>query len=214
MASPAGVVFTVAVCIASCLALVLAEYRGWPRGKALYKLVASTAFVALAWQLGATTTAYGRWILLALVLSWIGDALLLSSRGRWFLPGIGSFLLAHVVFAVAFARQPMSAPGLLAGIVLMGGLGLVVVAWLWRHLQPFYRVAVAAYVVAIVAMGAVATAVSAASGAWMLAGGAWGFAVSDISVARDRFVTPGFINRAWGLPLYYAAQLVLASSVK
>ena len=39
------------------------------------------------------------------------------------------------------------------------------------------------------------------------------FAVSDISVARDQFVRPAFINRLWGLPLYYAAQLLLAGSV-
>ena len=39
------------------------------------------------------------------------------------------------------------------------------------------------------------------------------FALSDLSVARDRFVRPGFANAAWGLPLYFAAQLVIASSV-
>jgi len=39
------------------------------------------------------------------------------------------------------------------------------------------------------------------------------FAASDISVARDRFVAPAFINRAWGLPLYYVAQISFALSV-
>ena len=39
------------------------------------------------------------------------------------------------------------------------------------------------------------------------------FFCSDLSVARDRFVAPGFANRAWGLPLYYAAQLAFAWSV-
>jgi hypothetical protein len=29
-------------------------------------------------------------------------------------------------------------------------------------------------------------------------------------VARDRFVRHQFLNRAWGLPLYYAAQVLLA----
>jgi hypothetical protein len=37
--------------------------------------------------------------------------------------------------------------------------------------------------------------------------------LSDLSVARDRFVAPGFVNRAWGLPTYFAAQLLLAASV-
>ena len=36
------------------------------------------------------------------------------------------------------------------------------------------------------------------------------FWMSDISVARARFKSAGFGNRLWGLPLYYAAQLVFA----
>jgi uncharacterized membrane protein YhhN len=204
---------TIAICLACCAALVLAEYRAWPRAKAFFKVAASTAFVVLALQLGAPASTYGRWVLLALALSWIGDVLLLSSRDRPFLLGIASFLLAHVVFSLAFAQQPTSAAGLLTGFVLMSLPGLAVVLWLRRHLTSFYRVAVGAYVLAIVAMCSVAIAASAASGAWWLAAGALAFAVSDVSVARDRFVTPGFVNRAWGLPLYYAAQLVLASSV-
>jgi len=39
------------------------------------------------------------------------------------------------------------------------------------------------------------------------------FFLSDLLVARDRFVAPGFGNRLLGLPLYYAAQLLLASAV-
>jgi hypothetical protein len=38
------------------------------------------------------------------------------------------------------------------------------------------------------------------------------FYLSDLSVARDTFVAPGFVNRAWGLPLYYGAQLIFACS--
>jgi hypothetical protein len=40
--------------------------------------------------------------------------------------------------------------------------------------------------------------------------GALAFTASDVSVARDRFVQPAFHNRAWGLPLYFGAQLLLA----
>jgi len=40
--------------------------------------------------------------------------------------------------------------------------------------------------------------------------GALAFTASDVSVARDRFVRHEFLNRAWGLPLYYAAQVLLA----
>ena len=43
--------------------------------------------------------------------------------------------------------------------------------------------------------------------------GAIGFYLSDLSVARDRFVVSAFVNRLWGLPLYYAAQVALGWSV-
>lgn len=202
------------VCLLACAALLAAEWRHWPLWRAGFKLLASTAFVAFALQQGALASAYGRWILTALALSWIGDALLLSRQSRRFLAGLAGFLLAHVAFALAFAQRPLD-PALLAlALAAMGGFGGGVLAWLWRHLStPFYRIAVAAYVLAIVAMGAAAIAASAAAGTWLLAAGAVTFAASDLAVARDRFVAPGFVNRAWGLPLYYAAQLMLAASV-
>lgn len=39
------------------------------------------------------------------------------------------------------------------------------------------------------------------------------FYLSDLAVARHRFVAPGPENKLIGLPLYYAAQLILASTV-
>jgi hypothetical protein len=48
---------------------------------------------------------------------------------------------------------------------------------------------------------------------WVILLGAVMFYFSDVSVARDRFVAPGFINGLWGLPLYYGGQLFLAYSV-
>ena len=58
-------------------------------------------------------------------------------------------------------------------------------------------------------MSALACAVSAAGGSWVVAVRALAFTASDISVASDRFVRHRFINPAWGLPLYYTAQLLL-----
>jgi hypothetical protein len=48
--------------------------------------------------------------------------------------------------------------------------------------------------------------------AWITVGAVM-FYLSDLAVARDRFVAPGFTNRVWGLPLYYGAQLILALTV-
>lgn len=204
---------TVIVCLLASIALVVAELRHWPIGRAIFKIIASSAFVLIALQLNATTSTYGRLILAALALSWLGDVFLLSKQNRLFLLGIASFLLSHIVFSIAFATHPLDLPALLAGLAVMSFVGIMVLRWLWPHLQSFYRVAVSAYIAAIVAMCSFAIALSAASGSGILAAGALAFAASDISVARDRFVSPGFINRAWGLPLYYAAQVTLALSV-
>jgi len=209
----AGTEITIIVCLVGAVALVVAESRDWPIGRAIFKIIASSAFVVIAVQLNGTASLYGRLILAALALSLVGDIFLLSRQSRLFILGLISFLMSHIVFSMAFAHRPLSDSALVIGLAIMSCVGLAVLLWLWSHLRGLYRVAVTAYVVAIVAMCSLAIAASAASGTWLLAAGALAFAASDISVARDRFVAPGFTNRAWGLPLYYAAQISLALSV-
>jgi uncharacterized membrane protein YhhN len=70
--------------------------------------------------------------------------------------------------------------------------------------------AVRTYMVVIGTMSTLACGVTAAGGPWQVAVGALAFTASDVSVARDRFVRHEFVNRAWGLPLYFGAQLLLA----
>ena len=62
------------------------------------------------------------------------------------------------------------------------------------------------------AMATLACGVTAAGGPWQVAVGALAFTASDVAVARDRFVKREFLNRAWGLPLYYGAQLLIAAT--
>jgi uncharacterized membrane protein YhhN len=68
---------------------------------------------------------------------------------------------------------------------------------------------VMAYIVVITGMVALA---AGSRSAW-IAAAATAFFVSDLSVARDRFVAPGFGNRLWGLPLYYSAQILFVLSI-
>ena len=70
-----------------------------------------------------------------------------------------------------------------------------------------------AYVAVISAMVASATGAFGAAGGAALLAGALGFFASDLAVARQRFVAKSFTNKLWGLPLYYASQLLLASTV-
>jgi len=69
------------------------------------------------------------------------------------------------------------------------------------------------YLAAISLMVVLASGTMAAAGPQLLIGAVM-FAVSDIFVARERFVSPSVVNRLWGLPLYYAAQLIFALSTQ
>ena len=206
------VVLTLA-CGLAVAGLVAAERRQNRTAKAVCKTAASSAFVGLALSLHAGGSPYGQAILLALALSWVGDVCLLSERSALFLSGLGFFLLGHLAFSAAFAAGALDLSAGAMGFGLMAVVSVLTLRWLWPHLAAFYRVAVTAYVLAIAAMCTLAVARGAATGAWSMGVGALLFAASDVSVARDRFVAPGFVNRAWGLPAYYAAQLLLAWTV-
>jgi uncharacterized membrane protein YhhN len=74
------------------------------------------------------------------------------------------------------------------------------------------RTLVFAYVAVISTMLALAAGTYAAHGNAYIVVGALMFYVSDLSVARDRFVGEHIFNRLWGLPLYYGGQILLALS--
>ncbi len=196
-----------------CLLLVLCERAGFSAGIRAAKPLASATFVGAALGWGALSSGYGRLILLALVLSWIGDVLLISKRRPLFLAGLLSFLTAHLVYALAFFSQGFHAVAFGVAMLPLAAAAFLMVRWLGPHLSGPFRFAVPIYVLAIGVM--VASAVSAAAATSNIAGaaGAVLFALSDITVARDRFVAASWRNRAVGLPLYYAAQFLLASTV-
>ncbi len=51
------------------------------------------------------------------------------------------------------------------------------------------------------------------TGRWFILIGALCFYLSDLFVARQRFVTEQYLNRLIGLPLYYVGQFLIAFSV-
>lgn len=214
---------TVALTIACAVALALtlrAERRDDTRGRYLFKPLASAAFIAVALAGGALSHAlsgYAGWIVAGLVLGAGGDVALMFRGKRSFLVGLVLFLLGHVAYVIACAQVvPMSDwlnAWIAAGVVFGAG----VLVYLWPHLGTM-RGPVILYVVTIMTMlvGACTvwqaeTALSARASA-LLAAGAVAFVASDVSVARQRFVAPSFVNRAWGLPAYYLGQLLIAWS--
>jgi uncharacterized membrane protein YhhN len=191
------------------LAVLLVGERSSITLRNIAKPVASAGFIGVALSAGALDTAYGSWVFLGLMLGATGDVLLLGASRGAFLAGLGAFLFGHVAYVIAFGTIGLDGPL----VLIVGGVaavvGALVFVWLHPHLEGFMVGAVAAYIIVISAM----VVAAAASAVPVVILGSTAFYLSDLSVARDRFVSPGFSNRVWGLPLYYGAQLVLAWSV-
>lgn len=202
---------SIVACALAAGALLVAERRESQAGKWLTKPIASFAFIGVALASGASVTGYGQLILLGLVLCLLGDVLLIpEDRPGVFRLGVFAFLCGHVAFAAAFLTQPLDGRWLGTAAVVLALVLWRVWRWLGPHLPADMRVPVQAYFAVIASMTALACAVTGAGGTPLVALGAIAFTASDIAVARDRFVRHGFTNRAWGLPLYYFAQVLLA----
>lgn len=202
-----------AACLLFVIALLVVDRLQWPLARAFTKLGASTCFVWLAIVLGAMQSRYGQWVLGALVLGWLGDALLLGTRPAAFMAGLVAFLLSHGLYATAFVSGPLNGPAMAVALIAACAAGVVVLRWLRPHTPAPFKAPVLVYVVVILSMCVAAVGHAVATGRWIVLWGAVLFAVSDIAVARQRFVRPSPVNHLWGWPTYFVAQLLLAWSV-
>jgi uncharacterized membrane protein YhhN len=202
----------VGVLMAVAVTFVVAAERSARRAIAIAaKPAASLGFVIVAVSRVHTGCTYDAWVLLALLLCFAGDVLLLFRRA--FAGGLVTFLLGHLAFVAAFTAllPPRSWP--VACVLVPLAASAVAVHWLSPHLGRL-RVAVLAYVAVITVMVWGACGVAARGVApWFLAAGAGLFYVSDLAVAHDRFVRKAFAARTWGLPAYYVGQFLLALTV-
>ena len=194
-------------------ALLWAELKRSRLGVWLAKPIASTLFVVTALLAGALASSFGQLILLGLLLSWAGDVFLIPKRQLFFIAGLGSFLLAHVAYSGAFLLQPLAVLPLALAAIAMAVFAIIVLRWLWPHLSHYLRPAVVSYLLAISLMVVLASGTIAAAGVQLVVAAVM-FAISDVFVARDRFVSASVANRLWGLPLYYGAQLIFALSTQ
>ncbi|MBI3272304.1 MAG: lysoplasmalogenase [Planctomycetes bacterium] len=162
---------------------------------------------------GEPRSEVGRGLLAAgLVASLAGDVFLMLP-GDFFLPGLASFLVAHLLYvagfagglpAEAFAGSVPYAAGYLAAAV-------GVYAYLWPGLGKL-KAPVAAYVVAICAMCASAAARGRFDGAWSAPVGATLFFLSDGVLAVNRFRLPFAAARPLLFFFYVAGQCFIAAS--
>ena len=155
-------------------------------------------------------------LLLALLASMAGDVFLMLP-GNYFLPGLASFLVAHL-FYIALFRQRV--PWFANRRALLGtlGAGAAMYAWVWGGLNdPVLKIAVAAYVTVIALMVAQAmgrATVQQDAAAHAVALGACAFMFSDSLIAINRFVQPLPLVSLWVLGSYYLAQILIVRNAK
>ena len=171
--------------------------------------MASAGFVLVAVACGAVKDSYGRLVLAGLLCCAAGD--MLGSKN--FVAGLGAFLLAHLVFIAAFAVHGISLRRLTATLPAALLATAALLTWLYPHVPASDRFPVLAYVAVITAM--LVTAGSGSEGATgkLILAAAVLFYVSDIFVARWKYVSPGSINGLFCYPLYYSACLSFAWTV-
>jgi len=192
--------------------LLVGERNDRPLMRAVSKPFASLGFIVAAIGFGALQSRYGNIVLMGLILGAVGDVCLLGQKKQYFIAGLVSFLFGHVAYVIAFGSLPVSPPQAFIAAVAMAAIMVFIARWVFPH-APDMRVPIGIYMLVIAAMCVVAIGAGAAGAPWMIPVGAVMFTASDISVVRDRFIAPGFVNRLWGLPLYYAAQLIIAWSI-
>jgi uncharacterized membrane protein YhhN len=198
----------------SVILVLWSEGTGRQWGRRLFKPLASVGFVLCALVAGATSTLYGRWILVGLVLCLVGDLFLLSRQRRPFRVGLFSFLMGHLAYAVAFLVRGVDWLWVAAAAVILTTIALPVGRWLLPHVSAGMKPPVLAYIAVISVMVALGAGAFGATHLPTLLTAPVAFYLSDLAVARDRFVQRSFVNRLWGLPLYYAAQVMFAVSVR
>ncbi|MNJ88769.1 YhhN-like protein [compost metagenome] len=138
--------------------------------------------------------------LAGLIFSFLGDVFLLFDWG--FLPGLGSFMLAHVLYIVSFAKLRIAKMLVSVPFILVYLAGLLY--FLYPHLNEM-KIPVFIYGTVISTM----LYFSLCSKNSRLIAGAFLFVISDTLLAINLFVSNSVITELLVMITYVAAQLLL-----
>ena len=207
-----------ATLLSGLLAVAAAPWAlGLPWLNFVFKPLTTLLIIVYAWPRGAGRPVVRRWVLAGLWLSLAGDVALLWPQGG-FLPGLVSFLLAHLAYLRAFTRDGVRLAARPLPFVLYGLLAALILWQLWPGVGAGLRGPVLAYVACLESMAAQAAVVGLQArgtprqraGLWLAVGGAL-FLCSDALLATNRFAAPLPLSGLWILVTYWLAQWCIAS---
>lgn len=191
---------------------LLTQRSAW--GSRLVKMLASSAMVAIVATGDPVLDGYTIFITAGLVASWFGDLALSFKNQQAFLGGLISFALAHALYTAGFfARSQMDLVSIAVSGVVMAITAAAILRWLSPHVPQRLQTPVALYVGIISVMVVASFGTSGAVADPRIPTAAVLFAISDVLVARQQFVIPDLANRVFGLPIYFAAQVLFAITV-
>ena len=207
------------IIIGSCLLLVgLLYHEKEEKLKVLFinKTILSLLFVITAFLQPHGIPVYYHYLLVGLVFCLVGDICLALPGEKTFQAGLVAFLIGHIFYVFSFSVLIKIWQWISPGAFILLGVSAFVFFWLRPYLKHMLvPVFVYILVITIMVWGAGAVFWKSTlpfSGRAFILGGAFCFYFSDIFVARDKFLKEEFRNRLIGLPLYYAAQFLLAFS--
>ncbi|HVT34464.1 MAG TPA: lysoplasmalogenase, partial [Nevskiaceae bacterium] len=181
------------LCVAAALCAIAAIAAEWNerRHGSFYLLKPLTTLLIIGIALCGAPSEYRQLVLLALVLSLAGDVCLMFEGDGWFIGGLGSFLVAHVLFVAAFAHGiPGNGIPWWSAVFVLYGIGFF--GWLLPKTGKLMP-AVIIYGIALLSMAIAASARWATlldARAELALAGAVLFIVSDSSLAVRKFSGP------------------------
>jgi len=197
--------------------LLYYAYRENRRSVLLVKTALSILFVTTVLVQPHPISTYYYLLLLGLLFCLGGDVFLALPGNKMFLLGLVSFLIGHIFYVICFFSVARVSTWTWLGAPIV----FVFSGYVYFRLKPHLgtmKVSVFVYIIVITMMFSGAWSILGESslaglGRVMVFSGAACFYVSDLFVARERFMQKAPINRFLGLPLYYTGQFLLAFSV-
>ena len=207
------------VLTAIILLTVLLHYENRQNIKGLLsaKALLSSLFILAVLVQPHPITHYYHFLLSGLLLCLLGDICLAFQQEKMFLWCLISFLLGHIFYIFGFFYVAQPGAWTWGGSIIVLCISSRIYFWLKPHLGAMKKpVLLYCIVITIMLSGAWSVLDNSRlmlSGRLMVFSGAFLFYISDVFVARDRFLKKEFFNRLVGLPLYYTGQFTLAFSV-
>ena len=195
----------------------LAIFREWRKIETFAKPGVMLLLLAWLWSTGGVRGDLA-WFALGLVFSLAGDVFLVLPKEQ-FIPGLISFLLAHLSYIAGFNRSlPPFNLASLSLLILVGLTALRVVRAIVEGMEATgharLKGAVLAYtgIISLMLLSALLTLVRTEwleENAWLVSAGAILFFISDALLAWNKFVLPVRSGRLAVMVTYHSGQVLL-----